>query len=238
MIPALLAAARNESLSLLSVMATLRCQTFWERLLVPPFIFFFKLLYPFALVARIGSRVAAAAGGCIFIETKLLRDIGAFANWSDALIDDCTLAGKVKRDARYANRRMRLLLSRDVVSTRGYARLCEFWQMVTRTAFTQLRYSFALLLLTTAVMAIVFLGPFASLLLAEGYPGVTLGALALIAMIADYASVARFYGLSPLWRLALPVAGLMFLAMTWHSAINYYSGTRATWKSRQYDSRG
>lgn len=235
MIAALLAEARRRSVALISVMATLSCQTFWERLLVPPFIFFFKLLYPFALVANPRSRVAAAAGGCILVEHAALREVGAFSAWADALIDDCTLARHVKR-SRNGNGRICLLMSQDVSSTRTYQTLSEFWQMVTRTAYTQLHYSIALLFLTTAIMVIVFLAPLAAILLAGSTFGTAAGVVALVLMIADYVPVARFYRLPVVWWVSLPLSAVLFLAMTWHSAINYYSGTRAVWKSRQYDS--
>ncbi len=52
---------------------------FIEHLLMPPFFFFFKLLYSFSLANKLGSHVAAAAGGCIFIKTEALHRIGAFA---------------------------------------------------------------------------------------------------------------------------------------------------------------
>jgi hopene-associated glycosyltransferase HpnB len=235
LIPALLTAARRHSAALVSVMATLRCETSWERLLVPPFIFFFKLLYPFALVARARSRVAAAAGGCILVETAVLREIGAFSAWKEALIDDCTLARRVKGSSSMdGGRQLRLYLSHDVVSVRAYRRLSEFWQMVVRTAFTQLSYSLVLLLLTTLIMLVVFAAPFVSLLLAQSKLGVALGAIALAAMFADFRPVAHFYQLPLVWRLTLPAAAVLFLAMTWHSAINYYCGTRATWKARSY----
>ena len=236
-IPELLDVAQRDSVALVSVMAKLRCQTLWERLLVPPFIFFFKLLYPFTLVANARSNVAAAAGGCILVETEVLRRVGAFSQWADALIDDCTLARQVKRFDEHGRNALRLFMSHDVLSTRGYEQLPEFWQMVTRTAFTQLRYSFVLLSLTTAVMGIVFAAPIAALLLGDGYSGRAVGLSGLAAMYIGFWPVARFYDLPVIWRVKLPISATLFLAMTWHSAINYYTGTRATWKSRHYDSK-
>jgi hopene-associated glycosyltransferase HpnB len=237
LIPAMLQTAKQDDVALVSVMAKLRCRTVWERLLVPPFIFFFKLLYPFSLAANPRSRVAAAAGGCILVSTEVLRRIGAFSKWADALIDDCTLARHVKRSDENARNGLRLLMSHDVVSTRGYTQLREFWQMVTRTAFTQLNYSFLLLITTSIVMAVVFAAPIAAVWVGgEGVVRV-LGLTALGAMIAGFWPVARFYDLPFIWRLTLPVSAALFLAMTWHSALNYYSGTRATWKSRHYESK-
>jgi len=233
MIPALLAAADHERAALVSVMAKLHCVTAWERLLVPPFIFFFKLLYPFALVANHRSTVAAAAGGCVLVRTDTLVELGAFSRWAGALIDDCTLASHVKA----AGLGLRLYVSDDVTSIRHYDRLGRFWRMVTRTAYTQLAYSPLLLVATTLVMLVVFLGPIFALFLSDGRFGAAMGVVALVAMTADFWPVSRFYKTPVAWRATLPVAASLFLAMTWHSAINYYAGTRATWKARRYDSQ-
>ena len=97
MVAALREKARLERLDLVSIMARLNCTGWWERLLVPPFVFFFKLIYPFAWVNDPRRRTAAAAGGCIFVRTDVLRRVGAFGALRDALIDDCTLAARVKQ---------------------------------------------------------------------------------------------------------------------------------------------
>src|SRR5690606_28861361 len=128
LLPALLAHLKAHGLQLASIMATLPMGSPWERLLVPPFVYFFKLLYPFALANSPRSRVAAAAGGCILLETAQLRAIGGFAALRDALIDDCTLARLVKA----AGGRTWLGLSRDVVAVRPYERLQDIWNMVAR----------------------------------------------------------------------------------------------------------
>jgi hypothetical protein len=36
------------------------------------------------------------------------------------------------------------------------------------------------------------------------------------------------------WVFTLPIAGVLFLAMTWSSALNYWRGVRAEWKNRAY----
>jgi hypothetical protein len=46
--------------------------------------------------------------------------------------------------------------------------------------------------------------------------------------------VVVFYRLPVGWALTLPVAGALFLAMTWTSALGYWRGTRASWKARNY----
>jgi len=231
-VAALLEKANAERRAMVSVMARLHCATFWERLLVPPFIFFFKLLYPFARVNAPGSRVAAAAGGCILIRTETLRSVGGFAPIADALIDDCTLAAKVKR----TGQSIWLGLGDSVTSLRVYTDLASFRRMVTRTAFTQLRYSIGLLVLVVALMLLVFVAPWIGVV-AGDVGGRVAGIGAIVAMSAAYWPTVRFYRLPAPWALTLSMAALLFLAMTIESAVRYWRGIRAEWKGRTYASR-
>jgi hopene-associated glycosyltransferase HpnB len=233
LIGALLARAEREGRAMVSVMARLRCMGFWEKLLVPPFVLFFKLLYPFAAVNAPGRPAAAAAGGCILIRTKLLREIGGFAGHRDALIDDCALAARIKR----AGHSIWLGLSHDVRSERAYPDLSSFRHMVARTAFTQLGYSWVLLAAVVLLMLLVFVAPWAGLVAGVGIAGRAVGGFAILAMAAAYWPTVRFYRLSPLWVLSLSVAALLFLAMTLESALNYARGSRAEWKGRNYATR-
>jgi glycosyltransferase involved in cell wall biosynthesis len=153
-VPALLRKARERNAKVVSVMARLCTLGFWEKLLVPPFVFFFKLLYPFALANAPGTRNAAAAGGCLLVATDTLADIGGFAAIRGALIDDCTLAARIKAKGHGTW----LGLSHGVVSQRRYVRLAEFWRMVSRTAFTQLKYSVLILFAVVAIMLTIFVG--------------------------------------------------------------------------------
>jgi hopene-associated glycosyltransferase HpnB len=234
LIAALRRRAEESQAALVSIMATLRCESFWERLLAPPFVFFFKLLYPFALANDPRRRTAAAAGGCMLVRTQALRALGGFAAIRASLIDDCALAAGVKR----AGGVTWLGMSHSVRSLRAYD-LASFWSMVSRTAFTQLRYSVGWLIGTTLAMTAVLVAPPALLAgwLLGAVPAETaaLGALAWLALAAAYWPTVRFYGLNPAWALTLPVAGALFLAMTWASALRYWRGTRATWKNRSYE---
>jgi hopene-associated glycosyltransferase HpnB len=233
MILALLDRARSARRDLVSVMAKLRCATFWERLLVPPFIFFFKLIYPFANVNARQRRTAAAAGGCVLIRTAVLRDVGGFAAIRDALIDDCTLAARVKE----AGHAIWLGLSEGVASTRAYPKLASFRRMVTRTAFTQLHYSGLLLICVCCLMLLVFLIPWIVLATGPGLSARLCGGGAIVVMTAVYWPTVRFYRLPIVWALTLPLAGLLFVAMTVESALNYWRGVRAEWKGRTYAAR-
>jgi hopene-associated glycosyltransferase HpnB len=229
-VPALRHCAAERGAALVSVLAELHCTTFWERLLSPPFVFFFKLLYPFALANDRRRRTAAAAGGCMLVRTDELRALGGFAAIRGALIDDCTLAAALKR----AGGTIWLGMSHSVRSLRAYG-LADFWRMVSRSAFTQLGYSAALLLATTVLMIAALLAPPLAIAAGPG-AGVALGALAWLAMSAAYWPTVRFYGLAAPWALTLPAAGALFLLMTWSSALRYWRGTRATWKNRRYES--
>jgi hopene-associated glycosyltransferase HpnB len=232
--PGTLAALRKrvteDDLQLASVMASLHIETRWEKLLLVPFVYFFKLIYPFELSNTPTSRVAAAAGGCIFIDTAKLREIGGFEALHDAIIDDCTLARLVKR----AGGRTWIGLSHDVRAVRPYGSLRNIWNMVARTAFTQLHYSATLLVLCSALLLLGFAVPVLALVSAQGLA--TLAAIAaLAAMGFSYLPTVQYYGLSGLWVLSLPLAACLFLAMTWTSAIRYWRGERARWKNRSYE---
>jgi hopene-associated glycosyltransferase HpnB len=220
---------RAEQLGLVSLMADLRKQTFWEILLSPAFIFFFKLLYPFRLGNSARSRLGVAAGGCILICTDQLGMIGGFAALKDSVIDDCELAKRVKS----AGGRTWIGLSRSIKSQRGYRTLESFWNMVARTAFTQLRYSILWLLVTTALMVLLFWVPVFGLaypsIIAKGMAG-----LGLVSMWAAYFPTVRFYRQTPLLVITLPLVASLYLLMTWSSAIRYWRGERSAWKGRSY----
>ncbi len=225
---ALLAKLKTQRLQLVSVMARLPTTGWWERLLVPAYVFFFKLLYPFARVNRAGTAVAAAAGGCVLLEAAALRQVGGFRAINDQLIDDCALASRFKA----AGFSIWLGLSDAVVSQRRYPRLTDFWNMVARSAFTELEYSSLRLVLCTGSMLLLFALPTLGLLAGPWAAGG--GALALGLMVLSYLPMVRFYGLPGLWALTLPAAAMLFLAMTWSSAWRYWRGTRAVWKNRVY----
>ena len=237
MVATLKSKARQEKLALISIMAEPPMTRFIECLLMPPFIFFFKLLYPFSLANKPSSYVAAASGGCILVKTKALQSIGAFSSIHDALIDDCTLAARVKQ----AGLKIWVGLSRSARIHRGYSTLKPIWEMVARTAFTKLQYSTLLLMICTLIMVCMFwLAPLAPLLFSNAIvpiPIVGVAILTWIAMMITYFPTLKYYRRSLLWVLTLPIAGTLYLAMTWSSALRYWQGERANWKDRRYESK-
>ena len=220
---------RESDLHLVSLLAFLRMQSFWEKLLMPAFVYFFKLLYPFHLSNSGSSLVAAAAGGCILLRRNSLAQAGGFEAIKDQLIDDCALARQF-RDAGFTTW---IGLSHSVRSQRRYDRLADVWNMVARTAFTQLRYSFGLLVLCSVLLTGACLLPVIGLFSADA--GVRLlGISAVVLMITSYLPTLRYYEINPSWAVALPLAGMLYLLMTWRSAQRYWAGVSADWKNRNY----
>ena len=226
---ALLAKIKTDQRQLVSLMAFLRMENFWERLLMPAFIYFFKLLYPFRLSNSGSTLVAAAAGGCILISKQALDGIGGFSAIRDALIDDCCLARKVKQ----AGNRTWIGLSHSAVSLRQYPTLQTIWQMVARTAFTQLQYSTLLLGLCTLLLIAAFILPLAALFSQEPVT-IVLALISLALMLASYLPTLKFYDVNIFWGLTLPIAGVLYLLMTWCSATHHWRGRGSIWKDRTY----
>lgn len=222
----LVAAAESEGLVLNSLMAELRCESFAERSHVPAFIFFFQMLYPFAWVNRRTAATAAAAGGCMLVRADALREAGGIEAIRAALIDDCALARLLKRIGP-----IRLSLTHRVRSIRPYATIEEFGRMVSRSAYAQLNYSPALLIATTAGMALTYLAPPLLAFLAGGLAQI-LGIAAWAAMALLFQPTLRFYRVSPAWGLALPAIALSYMWFTLDSAFQFASGRGGMWKGR------
>jgi len=232
----LVALAEARGLALVSLMARLDRRGLWGGLLIPAFVFFFQKLYPFPAVNEPSSAIAGAAGGCVLLRRDALAGIGGIAAIRGALIDDCTLAERVKSGP--PRRAIWLgLADREVISLRDNRRLGAIWTMVARTAYTQLGRSPALLLGATLGMALVYLaGPALALSwpLHGGTVPALLGAAAWAMMAAAYWPTLRLYGGSAPEALALPLAALLYMAMTLDSARRHWLGRGGAWKGRTY----
>jgi hopene-associated glycosyltransferase HpnB len=228
----LVAKAEAESLDLVSLMALLRCETPWERLLIPAFVFFFQKLYPFPWVNDPSRRTAGAAGGCILVRRAALARAGGIATIGGALIDDCAFARVVKR-----NGPLWLGLSDSSRSIRPYAGLSDIWAMVARSAYTQLRHSAVLLAATVVGMIVIYLGP--PLAVVAGAAQVdamtaAIGAAAWLLMAAAYVPTLRLYRRPLPAALLLPLSALLYTLMTVDSALRHWRGTGGSWKGRSY----
>ena len=216
----------GERRDMVSLMVKLHCTSFAEKFLIPPFVFFFALLYPFAWSNDPRKRTAAAAGGCILIRRSAYERIGGYAAIKGELIDDCALAREVK----CGGGSIWLGLTQGTESLRLYPEVADIWNMVARTAYTQLHYSPLVLAGTVVGLFITYLLP---VLLALSFTrGWWLGALAWLGMAASYAPMLRFYRRSLWWAPLLPAAASVYLAATVASAWRHWRGRGGQWKGR------
>ena len=236
----LVATAEGDDRDLVSQMALLRAATGWERVVVPAFVYFFAQLYPFRRVNLPGSRTAAAAGGCMLVRRGALERAGGLAPIRGALIDDVAMARMIKRQ----RGRCWLGLTRQLISVRPYPRLASLWQMVARSAYTQLNYSPVVLAGTlTGLLFLYVLPPAGAVIGLAALPGggkvpnpAALAAGAGLAgwalMSLSYLPMLRLYRLSPLRAPGLPLIALLYAAMTADSARRHYAGHGAQWRGR------
>ena len=219
--------AQKEFLDLASLMVLLQAKTFPERLLIPPFLYFFLMLYPPRWIADPKARTAGAAGGCILLRSSVLERIGGFAAIRGEVIDDCALARAVKK----SGGKIWMGLTRTSVSLRSYGTFAEMRDLIARTAFTQLRYSFLLLIATLAGLFVTYLLAWISFFTLDE-PGWLLASTAISIMTATYGATVRFYGLPWLWALTLPFAAIFYGYATSLSAVRYWLGRGGQWKGR------
>ncbi|MCC5598897.1 glycosyltransferase [Nostoc favosum] len=249
----LVAKAVQEDLDLVSVMVRLRCESFWEKLLIPAFVFFFQKLYPFRWVNNPNNPTAAAAGGSILIAREALERIGGIQVIRQALIDDCALAQAVKKSRGDKENtpfpmpnapcpipsqgRIWLGLSTLTRSLRPYDSLATIWDMVARTAYTQLNYSPLLLLGTLVGMPLIYLVPPVCVILGAvwGNWAIALtGLLGWLLMSLAYYPTIRFYKCSPWLAFSLPAIAFLYTLMTLDSALRHWQGRGGAWKGRVY----
>jgi hopene-associated glycosyltransferase HpnB len=225
--------AEKDALDLASLMVLLQAKTFPERLLIPPFLYFFLMLYPPRWIADANASTAGAAGGCILLRRNVLSPIGGISSIRGEVIDDCALARAVKKNGG----RIWMGLTRRSVSLRSYWSFAEIRNMIARTAFTQLHYSMLFLVLALAGLFVTFLLPWFSFLSGED-PAWFLASTAICLMTVPFSVTVRFYGLPWMWALSLPVAAAYYGYATCVSAVRYWLGRGGQWKGRTQALRG
>jgi len=216
--------ALTEQREMVSLMAFLDTEGMWARLLIPAFVYFFHFMYPFVKVRDSRSKISAAAGGCVLISRRALDTIGGIAGHRNAIIDDMALARRIKQ----AGMPLSLSLTISAVSIRPYRRLSDIWDMVARSAFAQLRCSWLALIGAVLGMLILFIAPmvgicaFIGQIVSPATPIISLVALSLMAL--TYIPTIRFFRLGVSRVFTLPIAGLLYMAMTVSSALNHLFG--------------
>jgi hopene-associated glycosyltransferase HpnB len=232
----LVAHARTGGFDLVSLMVRLHCRRGWERLLVPAFVYFFQQLYPFPRVNDPAARTAAAAGGCVLVRRDALARAGGIEAIRDEVIDDCALGRAIKRSGR-----IWLGLADFEHSVRPYAGLSDIWDMVARSAYTQLGHSPLALLGTLLGLLLLYAVPVLVPLswpLHQQTPAALLAGAAWLLLAVSFRPTLRLYRRSPALAPALPLAGVLYAAMTFDSALRHHRGEGARWKGRTQAGRG
>ncbi len=235
MLTALYTQAETKHLDAVSLMVQLRQEGFWAAILIPAFVYFFRLLYPFSAVNNPEKSAAAAAGGCILVRRTALEAAGGLAAIRSSIIDDCALAKCLKN-----NGRLWLGLTRSAQSVRPYNGLGGIWSMVTRNAYAQLAYSPWLLMICLVGLIVVFLVPPVALIegVRTGNTTIALaGGMAWGLMSLTYIPMVYEYRFGLLKMISLPVAAGLYGVMTLDSARRHWQGKGGLWKGRIYPQR-
>jgi hopene-associated glycosyltransferase HpnB len=227
----LVAIAQSRSFDLVSLMVKLHCRTLAEKALIPAFVFFFLKLYPPQWISNPGRRMAGAAGGSILIRPDSLERAGGIEAIRGEVIDDCALARRVKA----SGGRVWLGLADATKSIRPYGTFAEIGRMISRGAFSQLKHSIWMLGLALLGLTATYLLPPWLAIFSRRLAPALLGAAAWLLMSICFFPTVRFYRLSPLWVLALPVISIFYMGAAIHSAIRFWSGRGGEWKGRIQD---
>jgi hopene-associated glycosyltransferase HpnB len=222
--------AQSHGLVLNSHMVHLRCKSLAERALVPAFVFFFAMLYPFEAVSDPRKCSAAAAGGSMLVSRHALDRAGGMNTVRKALIDDCAMGAMLKKEGP-----IRLALGHASFSIRPYPGFIDIWRMIARTAYTQLRYSPLILAGTVLGLILTYLAPPLLALTAHG-AAAALGAITWLLMTICFVPITRVYRRSAAWGLALPAIATFYLCATVGSAWQHWRGRGGTWKDRHQGS--
>ena len=217
---------------MVSLMAKLSSEYFWERMLIPPFIFFFQKLFPFGRVNDPKDQISAAAGGFILCKSQIFKQKNWYESIKDKVIDDCNIAKIIKNRGK-----IWLGLTNLVKSKRTYQSLNEIWKMVSRTAFEQLNFSIIILIVCCLGMFLIYLTPYIFLAISifaleKELMIISLTTIFLITLV--FSPVMKFYKVSKKYLICIPFFSSLYIIMTCSSAMNYYSKKGNKWKGRSY----
>ncbi len=222
----------EKKLIMVSLMAKLKCDAFWEKLLIPSFIYFFQKIYPFSKVNNKKNNLAAAAGGFILCKSSAFKEENLYAKIKDRVIDDCNIAKLLKEKGN-----IWLGLTDKISSQRNYKKLSEIWKMVTRTAFEQLNHSLFLVIFSIIGMLIIYIFPYFNLFnqfSSFKKNEFLINLITIFLMTFSLIPTIRFYKLRFYYSFSLPISAFFYIFMTLNSAFNYTLRGGNIWKGRKY----
>ena len=221
----------QRKLLMVSLMAKLNCTTSWEKFLIPAFVYFFQKIYPFSKVNDPNNSLAAAAGGFILCKSEVFSKVNLYEQIKDKVIDDCNIAKIIKQKGN-----IWLGLTEKVCSRRCYTNLSEIWKMVSRTAYEQLSFSPLYLCLSILGMCIIYLYPILAIFFFDEIQIslFLLNILTILIIVISFRPTVNFYKLPPFYYFSLPFASLIYMMMTFTSALNFHFRKGNVWKGRRY----
>lgn len=222
----LVARCEKDKLALASFLVKLNCESWAEKFLIPAFVWFGLGCYPHSYVRDPESNIAGAAGGAMLVRRKALEDAGGIDAIRNALIDDCALAGLLKKQGP-----IWVGLTDHSDSIRPFPSLDSIWKTIARTAYAQLSYSPILLVGACAAMTLCFFVPVAAALFGAGLAR-WIGIACWLLMSRAYLPMVRFYRQHPAWALTMPAVAMVYLLATLDSARRHWVGNGGEWKGR------
>ena len=224
--------AMTKKIGMISLMAKLNCISLWEKILIPPFIFFFQKLYPFNYVNNPKNKIAAAAGGCIFSEISIFKKNNLFHFIKNEIIDDCNLAKQIKK-----KNKIWLGLTNKVWSTRNYYSLNSICSMISRCAFSQLENSLIHLIISILGMITLYATGLAGIFTFPFHNSFYI--LIMSVFITSFSLLVffptiSFYKIHPVFLFTLSFSAVLYMFMTVVSAFNFYFKDGNDWKGRKY----
>jgi len=186
--------ARRESTDLLSLAPRLQCGCLAEWLVQPIVSALLGLVFPLQRTNDPGDPTAFAAGPFMLFRRDAYEAVGGHAAIADVVIEDLTLARRIKG----SGRRLRYLVGADLLDLRMYRNLAALWEGWTKNWFLGLDRSLVRALGSAAVVLVLFAGPWALAL-----AGLIAGAAHLVPawplLLPGSAGIALLFGLA-LWR--------------------------------------
>ncbi|MBN1655351.1 MAG: glycosyltransferase [Deltaproteobacteria bacterium] len=224
---------------LLSILVTVRLQSFWQKVIGLTTAAIVAVTSPIAYVNDPKKKTAFAAGGFMLFRRDAYQAVGGHAAVKDQIVEDVALAYKVKK----RNLRLVLLSAPELVSTHFFGGFNEIWRNLRKNFFGLFGvhpgklslYSLWLLMWVLLpwfglVAGISFSIRFESSIEWRAVAAFSfIGVASLLGMTGVFALLARS---SPLYALTVPLGVCVLLAISWSNAWMFYFGSGLEWKGR------
>lgn len=243
LVAALLTTARARQLDLLTILPFMQLGTFWERVILPPFLALIMALFPFARMddSDIRPDQVLANGQCIFVHHAIYRHVGGHTAVRHEVLEDVRLAqtiraagGKVGAAAgmRYLQVRM-YTNGREVVEGLMKNAAAGYRSGGGRSGWAML----GLVLEAFGPVSLLAVGVLALVLgdTASAWAGLLGGGFSLLASFALRAILyQRLYRLSAAYGLLWPLGLSSYLLIAGLGMLRVRSGRGVIWKGRTY----